>query len=109
MTLTLFPTPSTVNGQTVEHDITQPVMSEHYDEFVFNNPEPTFKQLLLAEQVKLPEHTVLSKYFTTQAFAAEEQNCIVKLQAALNKVAANIHLQRARLHSIEKDIKTLEE
>lgn len=106
--LKLFPSPVVVNGQTIEHDSTQPVMSEHYDEFVFVNPSNDFITRLNQSTNKITDQTILTQYFTTQQFATDEQKSIEKLQSALNKLAANIHVQRVRLYSIQQDIQLLE-
>lgn len=83
--LKLFPPPGTVINAKM------PVISEQYDEFVFQNPSPAFAKLLSqVAQRKFTDHR-LKPFFTTSEFATEEQKAIIKLQAAVCSVESQIN------------------
>ena len=90
------------NAPAPAHGVPKPVVSERYDEFVFNSPSDALRQRLTADAAPSPKgwrHSTHAKYFTDYESEAPQDS----LQAIYQQITAQLQDASKRRRLLEED------
>jgi YEATS domain-containing protein 4 len=85
----------------------KPVVSEHFDEFVFSEPfEPLYRALVAGPSSRFEQHP-LQQYFNAQQHGEHEQRQVARLAAIQKDVSARFDALRKRLFDANAEVRAL--